>query len=328
MIGACEQGASMPSKEAIAKEMQELKDKGAQTICLGRFLVDVPKDAVLEGQSYHYINRLAITPATKEQVRQAIAAREREINAPNGYEHVVKKVHGAKPDSLILVRRLKDYKSGEYEIGYNLEGYFWMGGRQYLLKSKASSDKLDLVLNYMLSAIALATPRLDNEIPDIPGFCMEGGFFPGIPQREWHYEEAVYAMRFTNHPDVQVRIHMDMNNDKVDESLLTRMSKFTVPEEYKGLDAKARRFRRGQHPVGDRPAEEIVESLVAGDSFYNHQFNWEASGKPEDIFAPNITVVLGSGNSRGGAIPPSITDAKAIALFDFIVDSIRVRPTK
>jgi hypothetical protein len=117
------------------------------------------------------------------------------------------------------------------------------------------------------------------------------------------------------------------NGDKLEEGLLARIDKDPIPDIYKPLIPRIKTLRRGQHPVGDFSAEEVLESVPSGEYTQSHVFTWSASGKPRDIYAPAAFVQLKSGDTPGGGkTNPSVTDQQAMELFDSIVNSIRLRP--
>jgi hypothetical protein len=325
-LNACGKGLYMLDQPAIGKETERLK-KVSRTVCLGRYLVDLPNDAVILGQPYHYVNKFSVSTATPEQVEQAILNRIQKIDEPDGNERVIKVVSAAKPDSKIIVRQLRDTDLFGTTAGYDIEGFFWMSGNQYLVENAADADKLDLALADTLNVIALAQPRADDEIPTDPGFCMDGAFFPDVEPVAQQYESADLYLTFSRHRDVHIDINIDMNGDKVFKNLLTRLHEEVIEPEFQALVAMTIEFREGNHSVGAISGEERLQSIIAGDIFYNHSFVWESTGKPNDYYAPNIHVNLSSGdNPGGGIVRPSISDAEAIALFDFIVNSIRLRP--
>lgn len=321
--------ASLPQAEEQGEVMNEAKT--TQTLCLGRFLIDVPKDIRIIGQSADYGDSIAVTKATQEQMEAAIRAREQQITAPDSLEYLHKRTPGAKPGSQVLVHRLKDYKFGGLEIGYDLHGYFRLSGNQYRIDGKASYNRVDEAIGEMLATIALAAPLRLSEVPEVPGFCMEGAFFAGEPRP--HFEVARIYFQLKRHPDVFVRIYTHTIGEKDPEGMLARVKQRskTVPAELKWLqkeyEKRQRILREGLHPAGDIQGEETLESIALGDSFSTHSFSWEFPGKPRDIYAPKIVIEMESGtNIESGIVRPTVTDNEAIEIFDAIVNSIRVRP--
>lgn len=172
----------------------------AQTINLGRFLVDVPKNSNVTGQSYFYVNNLETKKSSYGDLEGSINSEITTINKKDGFYQVIKVIEGAKKGSKIIVKRAKEYKVFGSELGYELSGYFWINGYLYSLKSLASHDRLVPASEKMLNVIASAQPLKEYSIPEGPGFCVQGAVFPGAPSFE-HRETAEIYLRINGHPE-------------------------------------------------------------------------------------------------------------------------------
>ncbi|QWT47058.1 T6SS immunity protein Tli4 family protein [Azospira inquinata] len=299
-----------------------------QTINLGRFLVSIPKDVNIVGQGYFYVDDLIIKKTSFDSLQNSIKEDEDKINSKNSKYQVVKIVNGAKKGSSVIIKRRKNYIVYGHELGYELSGYFWLNGYLYQLKSECSVDRLTPTLEKMLSLISSAQPLNDREIPTIPGFCVKGAFFPGVPPYD-HYESAEIFLRLKKYPDVTVKISVRTNAGKMDDGLISRVDKKPLPAEFNEIAKGIKKLRKGKHNVGNMEGEEILETYPTDDGYSVHTFTWESDGKPNDIYHPVMVVNVNSGRSEmGGFEKPLISDKEAISLFDEIVNSIRVRPIK
>ena len=93
-----------------------------------------------------------------------------------------------------------------------------------------------------------------------------------------------------------------------------------------GLGLGLVRLRNRERPVGPIWAEEI---LVAGtqNGKRGYGFKWEAPGKADSLAEPQLNIELEVGESAYKTNAQSFAnDEEALALWDAIVDSIRLRP--
>jgi hypothetical protein len=80
--------------------------------------------------------------------------------------------------------------------------------------------------------------------------------------------------------------------------------------------------------VGDYEGEESLEMVPSGKGYKNHDFRWESRFELDDPFRPMLIVALATGRRAGYQRQrPTISEQEAVALFDAVVNSIRLRPT-
>ena len=302
-------------------------NKQTQTLCLGRFLVDVPKDAETVGQSSEYRgDKVKVTRRVSQEAFQKLILDKEKMLKETKHEtepSLLKQISRGGDGSSIVMVFWKTPKSGYL---YETEAYKWTKGYQFLIKSYASPDKVPMALELANRSLAELQYRQDNEIPTTPGFCIDGGFLAGEPLSR-NYESSAFYLRLKSNPDVRFSITSQTNGEKIAESLLARVDRKPTPDFLKALEAQSKTLRRGAH-WGGMGGEEILDALATGEGYLTHQFRWEVGGKPRDIYAPSIVVELETGMTPTGSIVrPSFTDKQAIELFDSIVNSIRLRPT-
>lgn len=307
--------------------------KGFRTHCVGRYLIDLPETADIRFFTVDYDwMRVSVKPATRSSYLGEAKTLEDRLRATP---------HKKDPSLLRLVDRDRDENSivfVHWEKSFSshtskVEGFVWNNGTQLSVSGEVSQDKANVGLTDAKRALADFRPRAPDEIPTEPGFCIDGGYFVGVP--EANQEEASIRLTLKDHPDVWIDITTDTigKEQVVDAGLLARVDKgMSVPLPLDILNelAKVRTLRRGQHPVGPVRAEELLEAMPNKTGRYAHQFRWEAFGERAQTLAPSIVVEFGSGKNKTGdedSGQPSLTDEQAIALFDAIVNSIRLRPT-
>jgi len=302
--------------------------KETRPVCFGRFLVDVPKDAYVVGNTSEYRgDQISVKKMISlEKFQKEILAKEKLLKEtkhetePSLLKHISKS-DGGKSINMIF---WEDHFAGYV---YETEAYKWISGNQFLIKGKASQSKVAIAVDMANRSLAELQYRDEKKIPTQPGFCIDDGFFAGEPSFP-HYESAFLNLQFKSHPDIRVTLSTCTNVEPQQESLLERVDRKSAQNAILDLLARIKVLRRGKHPVGDIQAEEYLQSVPTGETFSTHMFAWEASGKAQDIYAPGIVVEMQTGKpTLDGYERPTVSDREALQLFDAIINSIRIRPT-
>lgn len=301
-----------------------------KTICLGRFLVDVPNNASYIGGTFKYRwNRIDI---------EKVATQSEFLNLISGLEERLRTTkHNSDPSLLKTTVKnpvgnavtLAYWKYPYSTIGYEVESYIWRNQKLFAFKGEASRDRLQTALDLANRTLSEFRPRHSNKIPAEPGFCIDSAYFAGEPSQP-HDEFARVRFGLKDHPDVWIEIYTDMNGDKMDDGLLARVkAQKPLPTDLQEIAKKLRSIRMGKHAVNGIDGEEILEAYPANGDGYSHVFRWEALGKPRSIKEPSIVVEIQTATAEGGGLlkGSSLTDKQAIELFDSIVNTIRLRPT-
>jgi hypothetical protein len=321
----------------------DLFNAPARTLCVGRYLIDVPAQYSQENYSYR-IDGVGIKwmfeIKEKADFDQQLAARETELkDAINEYGRASLETSNSigteRSGRLFIHGREKPaywFEQGEKVIsdeGLTGEAWLWIGSHAVELVGKSLGTKS--VSN--VSRLAAVTRSLaPNEIPDEPGYCMEmfdaRAFIadaPGMEQRE------ITTLEFglENYPDVKFQISMFTNGDKLDEPLLARHARNkadpnSMTSRFAFATTTLREGHRTIHGIG---GDELAESVREENGTRGLSFGWEPLGKPNDPMAPAIVFDMKTGYSRNGPVASSLSKEVALKLWDTIVGSIRLRPT-
>ncbi|GJI99010.1 hypothetical protein RugamoR57_57280 [Duganella caerulea] len=301
------------------------------TLCFGRFLIDVPAGAHIRelGQQatimYGEIRSESLSGGV-EAFTKKMAAREldaRKGKNPKDYQFVeVKKT--AVPNTRIFIS--SDDVFGEKL--FRLEMYHWDSGILYsLAQGPYEEEKIGRIVQGLeTSLIAHLRPRAQGEIPSEPGFCFKDGFVANDGVEE-HFEEARMQINFKEWPDVWVSVYSQTVPKAGDLSLLQRLAQHPDSSLEK---ANIKTFRQRKREVNGFKGEEVLDLLPTEEGIKQHLFTWEAVGAVKNIFAPLLSVEFETATlpPNGPRPRPSLTDDQAIKLYDTIVNSIRLRPTK
>ena len=305
--------------------------KDTKTYCFGRFLIDLPKAAEVNGQAYEYMfGKIESERFLKgeEAFVQRMKAREEELKVGK-HEKKFKLVdtRGSGSRDFRIFRLRKELIKGESR---GFEAYRWVNGVLFSMKETAiAEDKIDSVLQRLETRLLPnLSHRPTDKIPTDPGFCIENGFIANDGKTA-QYEDAGISFKFKQWPDVSIVVSTRTNGDKLEEPLLMRIKK-PIPEAFSAVAKEIRQLRQGKRDIGTLRGEESLITLPTDHGFGVHHFVWEARGEPRANFVPLIHLDFDTGDGRSvnqRYMHPSLTDKQAIELFDAIVNSIRLRPT-
>lgn len=324
LIAACgKQAPAQPSPEIQAMM------KNAKTFCVGRYLIDLPADAVFVDQLDKYgLFEIDHKKVESGSFSEVIAKRTAELNDDIDVKEGKWKV---------IVTPLREGRAVLFQYGgltlgdqiFKLEGYIRLGGYDirflkrglpvaYLAEEK---QKLERILTTI-------QPRHPNQIFTKPGMCIERAFIPddGPPEDE-RREFAMGVFRLAGYPDVQMEFTVN-TQEEPDLPLLDRGRNLLIPPALQDLFSQIDTIRRGERKVGILQGQEILSSLPAPEGGRNHNFIWEAEGKPHNVEEQDVNLEFRTGLNADfkQRLPSVLPEKQAVELFDQIVNTIRKRP--
>ncbi|MDR3413623.1 MAG: T6SS immunity protein Tli4 family protein [Formivibrio sp.] len=301
--------------------------KNTQPLCIGRYLVDIPVDSEPWGKSFNYVgNKFTVNLATADEAEKAYEKKRSELMSPKSDNYIHKEVK-LKSGGIIAVRP-KDYQGfhGE-EIGFDIFGYAWEG-KQYIVKHGASVDKLDRAFSSVQRVLNNMRRLKPKEVPSDHGFCITGAFIPGPPQEVDQYEYAYMSFRPRSNPDVLITISTETHYKKEEKSLLERKPSAGLLSLFSGDLWRIKHLRSGKRNVKDMPGEEVMDAIKTDNGGISHVARWETEGQLGTATHPMIVVELETAAKAGQVeyANSSLNNEQAMALFDAVVNSVRLRP--
>ncbi len=296
----------------------------AKTYCFGRYLADIPVDAQVNGYASRYkYGYIESSSLSRGEYDSYVKQREEAIRSgrqENGY--FLRK--GGRISESIWLFELERQLLTVLSVGF--EAHRWDGGRAFEMTQVGTMpDKYDEVLSTMKTSVLPNLHARDaDDIPEQPGFCLKDGFIDddgATPQ----YEESGMSFKFPQWPGVLITVSASTTTKAGEKTLLQRVGSAWLPTNF----ILVKTLRRGKRTVSGRDGEEILWSFPTNHGFRSHQFQWEAQGTLRQPLNADLTVEFESGlQSKGGKWErPNLTDEEAIAIFDAVVNSIRLRPT-
>lgn len=303
----------------------------AKTYCVGRFLVDVPADAQIIGQAYEYeYGRIDSSTSVEnaENFAQDMTRHEADLRAgKQKNKFTLTGVKSPTPDIRVfeLSRELVTGPS----VG--VEAYRWDGGHVFSIQRTGliPAEYQNIISTLQTDLLPNLRARGSDVIPSRPGFCLENGFIANDGKTA-QYEDAGISFKFARWPGVLVSVRTMTVTKLGEPTLLQRADSGSVPDAFANLVNHIKTVRRGTREINGRHGEELLETVPTEGGYRLHQFRWEAQGTEiSEPLKPTLIVEFESGMTsvNGDPVRPKLTDDEAVAVFDAVVNSLRIRPT-
>lgn len=311
--------------------------ENTHTICVGRFLIDVPVDAEIVYGPSEVPYPVRVYPGKANEMEKLVEERLAEIQKakPDVYGALAAKdsmfgkmINGVAPGQKILF----GVSPGSFAF-YNIESYVKSGDDVIMQDAEAmgTPEKYDTVLQELNSMARLFSSRPDMTIPAENGVCIKDGFIrdPG----KSIFEMVGVGVRLVNFPDVHFSLSATNKDILVpSDALQPRLKQAEQIAVERGEGAwytRIKNLRQGRREIGRWVGYEVLARMpaqAAAGEF--HEFAFLSQGEPNNPYLPVLDLEMHSGirdNQIGGA-KPSVTNEEAVAIWDKLTSSIRVRP--
>lgn len=307
-----------------------------KTVCVGRFLVDVPAEAEVS-LSREMIDGFEIASSEEGETafRERIARREAAL-AARGADHgddgegglvetrdlhipgVTGKVfvHGRSRGYYFDAARRVDIESA------SVEAHAWLAGLSFTLSAKSTDGNLAGRAEALLARLQV---RGADEIPSGPGFCAWRAVF-AEPLPAHASEHVAMFVSMPGHPELAL-VLSSMPGGARDDGLLARVAKTDADA---GPDEMLRvtKLRTGKRSINGIAGEEALERVRELNFATTYGFLWEAAGVEGDVHRPFLTLELQSGQNPapgGKPLDASLHSDAMLALWDGVSSTIRLR---
>jgi hypothetical protein len=196
-------------------------------------------------------------------------------------------------------------------LGY----FFFLSGKAYGI------EYFDEILARYRTVLSNVRYRREEEFPAEPGFCFKDGFVANDGKTS-QVEDADLHFHLKDYPDVSIILYTGVLFVE-EKPLLERGS-----EAVKNLMAGKVKFisEKNRKINGMAGQESLISAPVDNGPGEAHFFKWETLGELNNPLKPNISLEIETGKRNNGAAS-SLTTAQAVALYEAILKSIRIRPT-
>jgi hypothetical protein len=317
---------------AKVAHMNEKKKTG----CVGRFLIDVPEQAVVRFSS-QVIDGFKIDTIEEGDLAFSarVAARATDIqsrgSATDGTGGMVKvsdlHVDGMMGQIFVFGRNRGYLMSGDRRIDDEFVSVEAHGHTKNmsLILSMQIADEADA--EHAQEVLARLRMRAEDEVPPVSGFCSWRAVFTE-PLPRHTSEHIVMHIGLPSHPDLGV-VFASSPGGRRNRGLLAR-SAATDAEAPPDELLRVTKLRAGERNINGMPGEEVLERVRELNFATTFGFMWETHGVHDDPLNPFISLELQAGaNQASGGRPvgSSLHEDAVLALWDSISSSIRLRKT-
>lgn len=220
------------------------------------------------------------------------------------------------------------------QSGYSMHSFFSVGENLFIQDTSnvhRNDDEVGRMVNIFNDVATHLRMRADTDTPEEDGICIDGGFVALKPK----YERVTIGVRLKEFPDVHLSVDVHKNLDYLVESsglqeLLRRTEERAQREGMGAFRAGIKWFRKQPRQLGIWDGYEALARLPAYKKNPSiHEFRFHSVGAVNDWYHPELDVRLNTGvqNNLQSSINPSISDDEALALWDKLISSIRLRKT-
>jgi hypothetical protein len=310
-----------------------------KTICVGRMLIDLPAEAQVElyGQ---WIDGFDVDTfaESQEAFKARVAGREAEIQGKpdrlggrNNME-LAREIHtasGLMGKIFVHTRKVSEGTEGysaetlrhyRYE-GVALEAHLHGHGLSIDVSAKEYDPALADNLPKLVSQLI---PNPANRIPTDPGFCIDRAYIRD-PLSAEQGERITMAVKLPSHPDIGINFDTIAGTKPDPRGLLERnaASRARLPAL---LNMRVTDLRAAPRVIGGLRGDELAQRVIEDNLSIVYGFHWEMVGTEDSVFIPDLALTMVTGRGEGEPIRSSLSEPAAMALWDRISSSIRVRP--
>jgi hypothetical protein len=307
-----------------------------KTVCVGRYLVDVPAQAqtelsggILDGFKIDTVEE------SEEAFQERIAAREAEIRArpaeleTNTEAGIITardlRVAGLVGRTFIYGRSRGYLMEGDRRIdleSVSVESHVHRSGVSFTLAGSGMQESDASAAEALFARLQV---RGKDEIPALPGFCIDRGVFvEPLPAHE--VEHMVLHLGLPAHPDLGLTL-ASFANANPGPSLLARAAA-TDASINPAILLLITKLRAAKRNINGVDGEELLVRARELNFTTTYAFNWEAHAKQGDLTRPFMSLELRTGlNDRPGGKPvdSSLHEDALVELWNNIASSIRLR---
>ncbi|WP_206076808.1 T6SS immunity protein Tli4 family protein [Massilia horti] len=327
-----------PNMTALTPRLQPIFEK-TKTVCFGRFMVDVPVSAAVVWGEADAPLGVSVVPNGIAEVNVFAQKFIDELKGEKAIYHndvpLLLSVEDVVQPAGKIVTGYEDFEAVN---GLKINGYFKLNNDGVVIDTRPLRDDKDETIALIKSIARRLRQRAENEIPTEPGNCIEHAFLPDkpVPDKEPPAELIRIGFRLKEFPDTHLSIFVTPSNPYYSESDSLEWQLNRVEKDEKAQDPnhpllKTKYLRRGARQIHDwlEGFEALSRTPEQPEVHSIHDFAMDFRGVPSDPLKPyaDIRMQTGVADNAAGATKASLTDEEAVAVWDKITSTIRVRPT-
>jgi hypothetical protein len=266
-----------------------------------------------------------------------VAAREAEIRARpdrlggNKNMEAVREVKTTSGLAGKIFAHSRNVSEGTESDGLTIERYHYEGvdleahvhGNGVSIDLTAKDYDPDRIAN-LPRLVAQLVPNPVNRIPAEPGFCLDHAYVRE-PLRADQGERITMGVDLPGNPDIGIHVDTIAGTRPDPRTLLERNAESRARRPA-ALNLLVTELRAAPRTIGGFRGDELVRQVIEANGVFVYGFEWELNGTADNVLVPDIRLVMATGRGGGEPVPSSLTAPAAMALWDRISSSLRVRP--
>ena len=307
-----------------------------KTICIGRFLIDVPQHVeVVYGPSY-LPWPITSYPGKGKDIDVLVSERLGEIEeekfSASGPLIARESFVGKVINGVLSTQKIVFGVSKGSSRIYRIDSYINLNGDLFVQQADPISAEKDAAVHDLNSTASLLRRRSELEVPLEPGVCIEAGFISYPSTAE--YEAVNLGLRLLDFPDVHFSLSATKKNKFVESDALEprvrQAEKIANRSENSTWYSRIKTLRQGPRDIAKwRGFEMLARKPAQVHEGESHEFVFVSQGQPKNALLPVLELELHTGVEKNqiGGTKPSLEDDEAVAIWDRLTTSIRMRPT-
>jgi len=324
----------------LSPRIQPLFDK-TKSVCFGRFLIDVPDTAAVVWGPADVPLGVDIHKSAASRLSEVVHERELALKAEPRFPTSKKlslyfeTLDGALPEMKHVISQQDFSSTGMLRI----DSYYAMGPHLVQLGAQPLEEDKSSTIDDLNGIARRLRPRSEAEAPAEPGVCIDQGFLPddaGKDSGSPRPEHIRIGFRLEEFPDVHLSIYLAPSNphDPDSDSLERQIGGGMEAARNAGQSnpfLALKIFRQAKREIHDWTTgyEILTKTPDEAVSHAHHDFWLKFTGVPHDVLKPYADIEFKTGVDRdsAGVVRPTLTDEEAVAVWDKLTGSIRVRPS-
>jgi Tle cognate immunity protein 4 C-terminal domain/Tle cognate immunity protein 4 N-terminal domain len=340
IVGVCCLQACGPSEKERMTIAELTKDM--RTHCIGRHLVDIPKDFELldiagvttifspKGVDFQEAPKMQVEVAksevSPELFKAAVQKTYEELKAElTRYESRLPYLKFTQKinDTETLFRTYKGTGSSEDSSASQI--HLLLNNHHVVVRAESHENKYSATEKW-LTEFAHSIQPLTSSNSTQKGFCVG----PLVVGGQYESEMVDFAFRSKQHPDIFIAFEIDTYGSAAETTLLQRAN--DPKNLLKIFDVDYSTLRKGELKVAGIKAQEVLvgfkEKDENGKDKKEHKLLLETMRDKPSATEPKMKVrlVTGQQDPQGERHTSSLSDAEVVAVWDAIIKSIRLRP--
>ena len=314
-----------PAPNAAEKKVMDKYTKDMRRVCFGRFVMDMPEQAEPKNGQMGYVFaefQIDDKPKNLAQFNLAVGYKIEDLKKKAPYvERPMYYFDEAVGHSVRIVNQYTDER-GDY---FTPKAFVFLDGTTIQIEGVETNKREKYEQGFRAKLLDLL-PRLkklpEGEMPKEPGFCMVGAYIAGTNKNG---ENADLVMSLKGHPDFSFGVRTTVIDLARSEPMLIDREA-SIVSQMGAMIKGVKTLRKRKFKINGQEAQEWSVALPDARGV-EYKLHVEVRGVPNSSDQPEMDISMSvGGNGAEGWVPASLSEGEALALWDALLNSIKLRP--